>query len=207
MEPPRRRRTICCQGLLLLGMLAVCQTAQQQAAASAPAAADSTLADTLDADADELDFTNTTTVVQTDLPIITFGNEWNPVTLTASVISADYNRTHVAPTSGLVMFMLSGEHLLLLSCLTSRMPLSCTSVTSNQCSLQVVALLNIRCDKPALVALQYVDDRGCNCCMQVAALTASSRTKASLGCRPWYPATRPASPKPRCRSRRAMAAS
>ena len=92
-------------------MLATCYTAHQPPAPSVPAAADSTAAATLDADAYELTFTNTTTVVQTTLPIITFGNEWNDVTLTASVISADYNTSHVAPTSGLVMFMLDGEQL------------------------------------------------------------------------------------------------
>ena len=113
MESFSHGRFLHRHALLLLGMLAVCGAAQQQAAASGPTA-DSTSADTLDADAEDLDFTNTTTVVQTDLPIITFGNEWDGTTLTASVISADTNTSHVAPTSGLVMFMLDGTQLCLL---------------------------------------------------------------------------------------------
>jgi hypothetical protein len=89
------------QRIILLGTLfCVCCRVLSQTA-------DSTAGEAI-TEAGSLPFTDTTTVVQTTLPIVTFGNEWEDVTLTASVISADYNTSHVAPTSGLVMFMLNG---------------------------------------------------------------------------------------------------
>ena len=97
MESSRRSPQV--QLLVLLGTLCCCAALSEAVDSTAGAAT---------AEASQLPFTDTTTVVQTTLPIVTFGNEWEDVTITASVISADYNTSHVAPTSGLVMFMLNG---------------------------------------------------------------------------------------------------